>query len=856
MKRLIPLFLLCGVAIAQPPASIPTGLSGQAYQTAANAWLAYLNNLISGKEPTIAAGTSGQYWRGDKTWQALPPFAATKTPVSHQWLASYDATTGLWTQTQPAFTDISGTTTPSQLAAAVNAQTGTSYTVLDGDRGKLVTTTNVSAIAIALPQAGAAGAFLSGWFADFQNRGAGTATITPTTSTIDGAANLALTAGQGVRVFSDGTNYFTQRGVGGAGGGNPSTQPLGDNTTSAANSQFVNNQICSIAEFNPAADGTTNDSAVFTTAAASCSMIALTPGKQYAIGTNLAVSAGIRFFGATSGGPFVVKTGITLTLNGTIDAPVANLFTLQGTGSVTIGPSTIDVYPEWFGAKGDNSTDDTTAIQNAINSLTKGSVRFGSKTYKVTSVLSIPRGYISLTGNGQRNTIISSTATTGDMLTLSGVDGNCSVADEEWFNRIEKMSFKRATPATAGTGIKLTNTCGAWLSDVSLFDNFTQLLLNGGNAQTLVERLFVDYSSSSGSARSAIESDTTNNANNSVRMKEIIITGFGSNITGLYFHGPTMSDLFVTGFETALVDYGIRLVGTAAGLLTNEDIRFVQTTLDQTHIAGVLVNMNGGIGNAGAGVRSHVLFTDYYFNSGDANSIGMDIETSQGVSLVNGEMSSTGGTGVGVKMNNSQNNSISNVKFDNTPIGVWLLSSIDNKVVNNTFAAVSASPYTVGVKVDASANLNEITGNSFVGFGTNAITNTSTSHANIEWPNTIDATNITNSIVTAAGTHANVVAGPGGGSSPSVATCGTIVANSQNVVGEITSATSGTCAPVITFDKLYMGSAPNKWVCHMDNETHTGTTNQMYFTAGTTTTASFTGTTVSGDVLSYVCSAY
>lgn len=99
----------------------------------------------------------------------------------------------------------------------VNAQTGTSYTVTTHDEKALVTLTNASSVAVMLPQAGASGLFLRGWSADFQNRGAGTATITPTTSTIDGAATLALTTNQGVRIFSDGTNYFTQRGIGGGG---------------------------------------------------------------------------------------------------------------------------------------------------------------------------------------------------------------------------------------------------------------------------------------------------------------------------------------------------------------------------------------------------------------------------------------------------------------------------------------------------------------------------------------------------------------------------------------------------------------------------------------------------------------
>lgn len=99
----------------------------------------------------------------------------------------------------------------------VNAQTGTSYTYLSGDRGKLVTHTNAAAIAGTLPQATTV--FGSGWFMWVENRGAGTLTITPTTSTIDGAASLALTTNQGCLIASDGTNYFTMRGIGGSGGG-------------------------------------------------------------------------------------------------------------------------------------------------------------------------------------------------------------------------------------------------------------------------------------------------------------------------------------------------------------------------------------------------------------------------------------------------------------------------------------------------------------------------------------------------------------------------------------------------------------------------------------------------------------
>jgi hypothetical protein len=110
----------------------------------------------------------------------------------------------------------SGTIRGAQL---VNAQIGSTYAILDSDRGKLVTISYATAQATSIAQAGSGGSFLSGWFCDVENTGVGPVTITPTTSTIDGAASVALTTNQGVRIFSNGVNYFTQRGIGGGGGG-------------------------------------------------------------------------------------------------------------------------------------------------------------------------------------------------------------------------------------------------------------------------------------------------------------------------------------------------------------------------------------------------------------------------------------------------------------------------------------------------------------------------------------------------------------------------------------------------------------------------------------------------------------
>jgi hypothetical protein len=97
-------------------------------------------------------------------------------------------------------------------AQCINAQTGTTYAILDGDRAKLITASNAAAQAYSIAQAGTASAFQSGWFVDIHNistNPAGIVTVTPTTSTVDGASTLPIFPGQSVRIVSDGANYQT-----------------------------------------------------------------------------------------------------------------------------------------------------------------------------------------------------------------------------------------------------------------------------------------------------------------------------------------------------------------------------------------------------------------------------------------------------------------------------------------------------------------------------------------------------------------------------------------------------------------------------------------------------------------------
>lgn len=107
----------------------------------------------------------------------------------------------------------------------VDERSSTSETVSLSSQQKLVTLSNGSAVAVALDST--LGAAFMCWVL---NLGAGTATLTPSaigsppaSPTINGAATLALTTGQGAALFFDGTQWFAEVGAGTGGGGGSGT---------------------------------------------------------------------------------------------------------------------------------------------------------------------------------------------------------------------------------------------------------------------------------------------------------------------------------------------------------------------------------------------------------------------------------------------------------------------------------------------------------------------------------------------------------------------------------------------------------------------------------------------------------
>lgn len=96
-----------------------------------------------------------------------------------------------------------------------NILLGTRVIAADGaidatDQMSCLTLNKATALALTITQAGTAG-FEAGFMCVLRNEGVGAATITPTTSTINGASTFTLPTGQGALLWSDGTNYKALR---------------------------------------------------------------------------------------------------------------------------------------------------------------------------------------------------------------------------------------------------------------------------------------------------------------------------------------------------------------------------------------------------------------------------------------------------------------------------------------------------------------------------------------------------------------------------------------------------------------------------------------------------------------------
>ena len=99
--------------------------AGTATLTPATGTITYAGNLAAASMPITQGYFASVVFDGTNFWAELIPLVpVTTTAITHEWLNSYNAATGIFTQTQPAFTDISGIAAPSQLPTPTTTTLG------------------------------------------------------------------------------------------------------------------------------------------------------------------------------------------------------------------------------------------------------------------------------------------------------------------------------------------------------------------------------------------------------------------------------------------------------------------------------------------------------------------------------------------------------------------------------------------------------------------------------------------------------------------------------------------------------------------------------------------------------------
>jgi hypothetical protein len=191
-----------GFLIPKAAGAAPTADGQLAFNTTTHA----LVNGSNGTTIVQAAAATGTNTSTTCTNQTFTVISSVAAPTCTTLTSSYLPAATVYNNATTSYSAVQTFPGGDFFMGGVNAQSGTTYTFVTGDENKLVTFNNASSIAVTLPQATTSG-FTAGAIFYTSNRGAGTATITPTTSTINGGATLVLNQNQGAIIVSDGANY-------------------------------------------------------------------------------------------------------------------------------------------------------------------------------------------------------------------------------------------------------------------------------------------------------------------------------------------------------------------------------------------------------------------------------------------------------------------------------------------------------------------------------------------------------------------------------------------------------------------------------------------------------------------------
>jgi len=259
-----------------------------------------------------------------------------------------------------------------------------------------------------------------------------------------------------------------------------------------------------------------------------------------------------------------------------------------------------------FGAKGDDSTADITAIQNAIDEIYKDTDKddtrsrrvlfFPAGTYRINAALKIPP-YATLIGEGPDKTIIRNSGNNAVMVTMDdegnvGADIGNSSATTPTQIQISSMTLRNTV---AYGGVSLDRVTHAYFNNVKFQGSYA----SGGSDASTSKGVTVNHSNATHST-----SNVTFNQCQFTKFARLVDVSY--NATNVRFHACDFS----TAFYGALI--GAEMDGSTAGLNDGpRDMQFTSSSWSTIGQQAILVAPATGATD-GAGPRHIVSHANYY----------------------------------------------------------------------------------------------------------------------------------------------------------------------------------------------------------------------------------------------------
>ena len=258
-----------------------------------------------------------------------------------------------------------------------------------------------------------------------------------------------------------------------------------------------------------------------------------------------------------------------------------------------------------FGAKGDDSTADVTAIQNAIDEIYKDTDKddtrarrtlfFPAGTYKINASLKIPP-YAHLVGEGPDKTIIKNSASAPALVTMDddgNVGANIGNSGATTPTQIQISNMTIRTTVAYG-GVSLDRVTHAYFNNVKFQGTF----VSGGSDVATSKGVTVNHSNATYSTSNVI-------FNQCQFIKFARLVDISYNATNVRFHACHFS----TAYYGALI--GAEMDGSTAGLNDGpRDMQFTSSSWSTIGQQAILVSP--GTDHAGIGPRHIVSHANFF----------------------------------------------------------------------------------------------------------------------------------------------------------------------------------------------------------------------------------------------------